>query len=61
MFITTGDFIASAVEYADKVTQKVILIDGKRLAELMIEYQIGVSAIRTITLKRLDSDYFDDE
>jgi restriction endonuclease Mrr len=36
-------------------------INGKRLADLMIEYRIGVSAIRTITLQRLDSDYFEDE
>lgn len=61
VFITTSDFNRNAVEYAQMVTQKVILIDGKRLADLMIEYQIGVSAIRTITLKRLDSDYFEDE
>lgn len=61
VFITTSDFNANAHEYAQSVSQKVILIDGKRLADLMIEYQIGVSAIRTITLKRLDSDYFDEE
>ena len=61
VFITTSDFTATAKKYADSVTQKVILINGKRLADLMIEYQIGVSATRTITLKRLDSDYFEDE
>lgn len=61
VFITTSDFNQNAVEYAGMVTQKVILIDGKRLADLMIEYEIGVSTIRTISLKRLDSDYFDEE
>jgi len=61
VFITTSDFNQNAIEYARMVTQKVILIDGKRLADLMIEYQIGVSTIRTITLKRLDTDYFEDE
>jgi len=61
VFITTSDFNNNAKEYADTVSQKVILIDGTRLADLMIEYEIGVSAIRTITLKRLDSDYFEDE
>ncbi|MEX2607930.1 MAG: restriction endonuclease [Kiritimatiellia bacterium] len=61
VFITTSDFNRNAMEYAHMVTQKIILIDGKRLADLMIEYQIGVSATRTITLKRLDSDYFEDE
>jgi restriction system protein len=39
------------------VTHKIILIDGKRLAELMIEYGVGVSTVRTIALKRVDSDY----
>jgi restriction system protein len=61
VFITTSDFNQNAVEYAGMLSQKVILIDGKRLADLMIEYQIGVSAIRTITLKRIDSDYFEGE
>jgi restriction system protein len=61
VFITTSDFNSNALQYADSVSQKVILVDGKRLADLMIEYEIGVSAIRTITLKRLDSDYFEDE
>jgi restriction system protein len=61
IFITTSDFNRNATEYAHKVTQKIILIDGKRLADLMIEYEIGVSSIRTIKLKRLDSDYFEDE
>lgn len=54
-------FYANAVGYAQTVSQKVILIDGKRLADLMIEYQIGVSTVRTVTIKRLDSDYFEDE
>jgi len=60
VFITTSDFKKTAVEYAAAVTQKVILIGGQRLAELMIEHNIGVSTIRTISLKRLDSDYFED-
>lgn len=58
VFITTSDFIPSARETAKKVAQKVILIDGQRLAELMIEHDIGVTTTRTIALKRIDSDYF---
>lgn len=42
------------------VTQKVILIDGLRLADLMIEHNIGISITRTISLKRIDSDYFEE-
>ena len=60
VFITTSDFANTATEYADTVTQKVILIDGARLADLMIEHNIGVSTIRTIALKRIDSDYFEE-
>jgi restriction system protein len=61
VFITTSDYNRNAIEYADMVSQKIILIDGKRLADLMIEYQIGVSPVRNITIKRLDTDYFEDE
>lgn len=60
VFITTSDFTQTAADYAATVTQKVILIDGQRLAQLMIEHNIGVSTIRTVSLKRLDSDYFED-
>ena len=59
IFITTSDFAKTAVDYAASVMQKVILIDGRRLADLMMEYGIGVSTTRTIALKRIDSDYFD--
>ncbi|GAA5483465.1 restriction endonuclease [Haloferula sargassicola] len=60
IFITTSDFNKNAVEFANAVSQKVILIDGARLASLMIEHNIGVSTIRTIALKRIDSDYFEE-
>ena len=54
------DFVQTAIDYADTVAQKIILIDGARLAELMIEHNVGVSTVRNIELKRLDSDYFED-
>jgi restriction system protein len=46
--------------YARSWQHKVILIGGQWLAELMIEYNVGVSTVRTIALKRVDSDYFDE-
>lgn len=61
VFITTSDFNENAVNYARTVQHKVILIGGQRLAELMIEHGIGVSTVRTIALKRVDSDYFEEE
>jgi restriction system protein len=60
VFITTSDFHKTALEYARNVQHKVILISGQRLAELMIEYGVGVSTVRSIALKRVDSDYFED-
>lgn len=60
VFITTSDFASTATEYAQMVTQKVILIDGPRLADRMIEHDIGVSTTRTIALKRIDTDYFEE-
>ena len=59
VFITTSNYATTATEYAEMVTQKVILIDGPRLADLMIEHDIGVSTARTVRLKRIDSDYFE--
>lgn len=60
VFITTSDFVKTAIDYAKSVSQKVILINGPRLADLMIEHSIGVSTVRTVELKRLDSDYFEE-
>lgn len=61
VFITTSDFADTAVEYARKVAQKVILIDGERLADLMIRHNIGVSRKQEYEVKQVDTDYFDNE
>lgn len=61
VFITTSDFVSGAIDYADAVAQKVILISGKRLSQLMVEYGIGVSIADTIQLKKIDHDYFNEE
>lgn len=60
VFITTSSFGPAAVEYAAMVPQKVILIDGEKLTSLMIEHNIGVSTTRVIAIKRIDSDYFEE-
>ena len=59
IFITTSSYIQNAIDYSKNVPQKIVLIDGLRLAELMIEHNVGVSSERTILVKRLDSDYFE--
>jgi restriction system protein len=60
IFITTSSFHDNASEYAAGLHNKVILIDGRRLAELMIEHGIGVSEEHTYDVKKIDSDYFDE-
>ncbi len=60
LFITTSDFTSEANEYASKIEIKIVLIDGETLADLMIEHNVGVSAIDTYELKKIDSDYFEE-
>lgn len=58
LFITTARFSKGAQEFAD--AQHIILVDGRRLTELMIEYDLGVSTQKVYRIKRIDSDYFSD-
>lgn len=59
VFITTSRFSANAGEYAERVGVRVILIDGPRLAELMLRYGIGVEPDIVATLYRVDEDFFE--
>lgn len=61
VFITTFDFSKDAIEFTKKSARKIVLINGDRLADLMIEYNIGVSVSYTYEIKKIDSDYFDRE
>lgn len=62
VFITTSRFSDSAREYVKTLhNQKIVLIDGKKLCELMIEYNLGVTINKTIEIKKIDSDFFDEE
>ncbi len=60
VFITTSSFARDAEEYAASVDRKVVLIDGQKLASLMIEHNVGISTVRTFEIKRIDSDYFEE-
>jgi len=60
VFITTGSFSSEAVAYVEHIDLKVVLIDGRRLAELMMDFDVGVNTVGTYHLKRVDSDYFDE-
>ena len=59
VFITTSVFTQQALDFARSV-EGIVLVDGPRLAELMIDNEIGVTA-RTLKIPKLDSDYFDEE
>jgi restriction system protein len=50
-----------ALDYAKGLQQRVILIDGERLTELMVEFGVGVRTNRVIEIKRLDEDFFSDD
>jgi restriction system protein len=58
--VTTSSFSRGATEYVQRLPQKIILVDGKELARLMIQYGVGVRTERTIELKRIDLDYFEE-
>jgi len=61
VFITTSSFTRDALDYVKTIPHKVILIDGETLAQLMIENDVGVSKITSYDIKKIDSDYFEEE
>ena len=60
VFITTSSYSKEASGYVDKLSKKIVLIDGNELARYMIEYNVGVSVKTVYEIKRLDSDYFEE-
>ena len=61
VFITTSSFTQGAREYVSNVESKIILIDGQALADLMIDFNVGVSTKMKYEVKTIDSDYFTEE
>ncbi len=61
IFITTCSFSSEAQDYAHSIDSKIVLIDGKQLAQHMIDCNIGVSLYHSYDLKKLDSDYFNED
>lgn len=60
IFITTSNFPNSAYKHVEKVDYNIVLIDGERLANLMIEHCVGLSMVNTYNVKTIDSDYFEE-
>ena len=61
VFITTGAFTKDAEQYVSTIDPKVVLIDGSRLVELMIDHNQGVSIVDAFEIKKIDSDFFFEE
>lgn len=61
VFFTTSTFTDESKNYVSHLEQKVVLIDGNKLADLMIKYNVGVSVEKIIEIKRIDSDYFEED
>lgn len=60
VFVTTSDFSREAREYLHRVQHRVVLINGQRLARLMVQHGVGVRARRSYVVQSVDEDYFAD-
>ena len=60
ILITASEFSPDARQYVEKIEPKIVLIDGKELARLMFDYNVGVSKERSYETKKIDNDYFDE-
>lgn len=58
VFITTSTFTQQAIDFASSV-ERIVLVDGTKLADLMIEYEVGVAS-RAVRIPKIDSDYFEE-
>lgn len=60
IFITTSSFTKDAIEFVPRNETKIVLIDGFKLAQLMIDYNLGVTIQQVYEVKKIDSDYFEE-
>jgi len=61
VLVTTSSFSAEALRYVERTPQRIVLIDGERLARLMIAYGVGARAVQTITLAEIDENFFTED
>lgn len=59
LFVTTSTFSASAIKTADNLSKRIVLIDGEALARLMIRYRVGCRLEETISILKVDEEFFD--
>jgi restriction system protein len=60
VFVTRSVFTAQASSFAEKSMKRIVLVDGSRLARLMVQYGVGVATIRNYQLCRIDLDFFEE-
>ncbi len=60
VMMTTSNFSKEARHYVTQIEKKIVLIDGEMLAELMLDHNVGVSEKERFVIKRIDTDYFDE-
>src|SRR6516225_1755661 len=61
VFITTGSFSAEAAEYVKNIEPKVVLIDGRQLGQLMMDFNVGAASVISYDVKKIDSEYFEQD
>ena len=61
VLITTSKFTEDAKDYANRIEKKIVLIEGEQLAQLMIDHGIGVTEEAAYVVKKIDTDYFDED
>ncbi len=57
--MTTSSFSPAAVQTAEYLSKRIVLIDGEQLAKLMIRYNVGCRVEETLEIKKIDEDYFE--
>lgn len=60
VFVTTSDFTKDARDTAERLSKRIVLIDGLGLADLMVRFNVGCQVEETFQLQRIDEDFFDD-
>jgi restriction system protein len=60
VFITTSKFPKGAEDITKQTSKSIILIDGEKLAKLMIEYNVGVAIGKEYQVKTIDTDFFEE-
>jgi restriction system protein len=59
LFVTTSIFSPSAIETAQYLSKRIVLIDGEQLAKLMIRHNVGCRVEDTLQIKKIDEDFFE--